>query len=289
MDLVENRIGEVELRNEIELDAEDITSLIYHDIFDYPLTMGEITKWKSGKRYLEGEPEVKFNKGFYFLSGKEGIILKRMLRERVSARKMQLARKAGQILRFIPTLKMVGITGALAMDNASEESDIDLLLVTKGGTLWTTRLITIFLLSVFGIKRRKYGETQEKDKLCLNVWLDENSLVWDKKDRNIYTAHEICQIKPLFDRENTFEKFLFANKWAGAYWPNAVRIRKVKSKSSNVSGVLSLIEPLARAFQFWYMRGKITREVVTKEKAIFHPTDWGKVISLRLNKWNITP
>jgi hypothetical protein len=184
---------------------------------------------------------------------------------------------------------MIGITGALAMGNASEESDIDLLLITKKGALWTTRLITLFLLALFGIKTRRYGNREEKDKLCLNVWLDEGSLIWGKKDRNIYTAHEICQIKPLFDKENTFERFLFANKWIEEYWPNALKTRKVKSKPSSMNWLLAFIEPLARTFQFWYMRSKVTREVVEKGKALFHPTDWGKVIGLRLKRWNITP
>jgi predicted nucleotidyltransferase len=289
MDLVENRLGEVEVRGEIELDAADITSLIYHDIFDYPLTMGEITKWKAGRRYRTGEPEVRFNQGFYHLAGKEGIILKRLLRERISARKMEIARKAGQILKFIPTLKMVGVTGALAMGNAGEESDVDLLLVTRKRTLWTTRLATMILLSLFGIKRRKYGEKEEKDKLCLNLWLDEDSLAWSKKDRNIYTAHEICQIQPLFDKEKTFARFLAANGWVKAFWPNAVKIFKVQRKVSAPNGLFLLLEPICRAFQFWYMRGKVTREVVGKGKALFHPNDWGEAIALRLAKWNITP
>jgi len=285
------------------LRSDEIASLIYHDIFDYPLTQGELIKWKAGHRVIKHKQSlalraqslaISHRDGLYFLKGREGIVYKRVLRERISKRKLLIAKLAVKILRFIPAIKMIGITGALAMQNADENSDIDLVIITKRGTLWTTRLFSYLVTWLLGIKTRKPKDNDQKDKLCLNIWLDESALIWTKKDRNIYTAHEIAQIIPLVNRDKIYEKFLYKNKWIKEYWPNAVRI----SSMQHVAGsrerktilhvtsylLLKVVEQLAFRLQYQYMKSKMTREVVTKNRAIFHPNDWGKVV---INRFQI--
>lgn len=290
MDLVENREGIGFISEEFELGPREIASLAYHDIFDYPLNLGELIKWQAGKKFSLRQEKLVINKnGFYFLQGREGVVLKRLLRERISSRKFEIARKIGQILSFIPTIKMLAVTGALAMGNASDSSDIDLLVVSKKGTLWASRLVTLLFLDLLGIPRRKYGEREQADKLCFNIWLDETSLAWNKKNRNVYTAHEICQIIPLVDKDNTYQKFLYLNNWVKDFWPNAVKIDKVEEKKES-PGLLAKIffelcfffEPVARLFQYKHMQGRKTRETVTQKKALFHPHDWGKIVLSRL-------
>jgi len=274
----------------IDLDASEVSSLLYHDIFDYPLSLGELMKWRAGEKLTTNNEEltIKSRNGFYFFKGRDGIILKRLLRERISAKKFEIARKAGQILRLIPTIKMVAVTGALAMDNAAEEGDIDLLVVSQKGTLWATRLITLIFLDLIGFPRRKYGDRNQKDKLCLNIWLDETSLSWPRNDRNIYSAHEIAQIKLIADKDRTYDRFIQVNGWVKDFWPNAVKIdrkRGKKQKAGSLTNVFylffGLIEPLAFSFQRFYMRKKITKERVGKKRALFHPVDWWAVLKTK--------
>jgi predicted nucleotidyltransferase len=265
------------------LSDKEIISLLYHDIFDYPLTFNELIKWRGSKKIKNNPPiTVSCKNDFYFLEGKEGIVLKRLLRRRISNKKLIIARKIGQMLRLIPTVKMVAVTGALAMENADENSDIDLLIVTKRKTLWLTRLITLFLFSLFRIPVRRYNDKNPKDKLCLNMWLDESNLAWKKKERNIYTAHEIAQIKPLLNKDKTYENLLSKNKWIKDYWPNAVRISKEIRSSKQNKSFLSVFESIAFQLQYQYMKSKITREKITKTRALFHPNDWGKIVLQRL-------
>jgi predicted nucleotidyltransferase len=277
----------------ILLGEKEISSLIYHDIFDYPLTPLELIKWTAGKEIkFRGLENIKIStkNGFLFLNGKEGSTLKRLMRKRISKRKIEKAKKAAKILSSLPTVKMIAVTGALAMDNANEESDIDFLTITKKGSLWTTRLLTIALLKVFGIPRRKYGEKSTKDKLCLNIWLDENDLVWSKKNRNIFTSHEISQIIPLINKDQAYEKFLSKNAWIADYWPNATSARAGKEtkrgKIKKRGFVIRFTEPLARRAQYWYMKDKITRETITPTRALFHPVDWASFISLKLELYH---
>lgn len=296
MDLVENKAETLPTAQEMDLDASEVSSLIYHDIFDYPLSLGELMKWRAGKKLTINNEEltIKSRNGFYFFKGRDGIILKRLLRERISAKKFEIARKAGQILRLIPTIKMVAVTGALAMGNAEGESDIDLMIISKSGTLWTTRLITLLFLDLLGIPRRKYGDRNQKDKLCLNIWLDETSLTWPKKNRNSYTAHEICQTRPLVNKDKTYDRFIYENLWVKEFWPNAIKIdrkRGEKQKSGLLMNVFylfsSVIEPLAFRLQMFYMRKKITKERVGKKSALFHPTDWWAVLKTKLTSMDL--
>ena len=45
----------------------------------------------------------------------------------------------------------------------------------------------------------------------------------------------------------------------------------------------STVEKMAFRIQYTYMQKKITREVVTPTRALFHPQDWGKVVFGRLS------
>lgn len=267
-----------------QLTSGEIASIIYHDIFDYPLTYFELSKWKAGKEITSRKSLIiSYQNGFYFAAGKEGIVYKRLIRERISERKLKTAKDAVRIFGFIPTIKMVGITGALAMGNAAEESDIDLLIITKKGTLWTTRLISYLVTWLLGIKTRKPNDRDQKDKLCLNMWLSESALTWPKRDRNVYTSHEIAQTVPLINKNQTYEKFLYKNIWVKDWWPNVVKIENVIYKTQSGKSFLSVFEPLTRTFQYWYMRRKMTREVATSTRAIFHPNNWGEFVLSRLS------
>ena len=267
----------------IPLGKRELISIIYHDIFDYPLTIFELIKWNAGnkvKLLKNQDVRVVGKRGYLFIKDREGLILKRFMRKRISARKMAIAKRAAKILSFIPTTKMVAVTGALAMENANEEADIDLMIITSKGTLWTTRLFTLLLLGVLRIPKRKYGDRNQKNKLCLNIWLDESNLTWGK--RNIFTAHEIAQVKPLVNKEKTYEKFISKNKWIANYWPNAVKIQSYPRQTKFRPSFLAFFEPLTRKFQLWYMKDKITREVIAPTRALFHPVDWGDIVASKL-------
>ncbi len=277
----------------ILLGEKEISSLIYHDIFDYPLAPLELIKWTAGNEIKFKNLEnirVSTKNGFLFLNGKEGSTLKRLMRKRISKRKLEKAKKAAKVLSFLSTIKMVAVTGALAMNNANEDSDIDFLMITQKGSLWTTRLFAMGLLKVFGIPRRKYGDKSTKDKLCLNIWLDESDLVWGKNSRNIFTSHEISQIIPLINKGQTYEGFLSKNAWIADYWPNATSAKvgkgRKRRKMEKRGFAIRFVESLTRRVQYWYMKDKITRETITPTRALFHPVDWASFISLKLELYH---
>jgi hypothetical protein len=287
---------------------KEIASLVYHDIFDYPLNLRDLVRWQAGRKVKNlparldsakraGRKDIKhivysyeYRDGYYFIKDREGLILKSLLKKRISAKKMKLALKRANLLKHIPTIRMLAVSGALAMENSNEESDIDFIIITQKGTLWTSRLICLILLKTLGIPVRRHGEKIQRDKLCLNMWFDESNLIWSKKNRNIYTAHEILQIKPLVNKDKTYEKFIAKNSWAKDYWPNAVRVRSTKGIVHSSSYLCTMFYVLCTAIferpayllQKLYMRKKKTREVVTKTRAIFHPIDLSEIVLSKL-------
>ena len=260
-------------------------SVFYHDIFDYPLTLSDLVKWTPAKPLAQMENFSVIKKdGYFFIKGHTGLIYKRILRKRISSKKTEIAQKMSNYLSLIPSVKMVALTGSLAMENSTDESDIDLFVVTSSNLLWTTRLLSYSLLKILGIDVRKPGTKRQKDKLCLNMWMDESNLIW-RHPRNIYTSHEVAQVVPLVNRDKTYEQFIWKNKWIINFWPNAVKIERQKKRNTakNTSFFQKLIEKIAYQVQYKHMREKITREIVSPGRAIFHPEDWGEIVLRRFS------
>ena len=185
----------------------------------------------------------------------------------------------------------MAISGALAMQNSHNNDDIDLVLVTSRGTLWTTRFFASILLMPY--KRDPQG-AKVSNRACLNVFLDESDL--KISPQNLYLAHEIYQMKPIWDRDGTYQRFINANKWVKKYLPNWQLEEIVNGKWKMVNGkskksVHSLftinylpIENLLRDFQLWYMRSKITTERITEHQLFFHPQNTGEWVMREYQK-----
>jgi len=259
-------------------------SIAYHSIFNFPLARAELKKWEIGPKGLGEITNYKLQ-----ITNRQNLKT-RKIREKISHQKLKIARRAAKLLGKIPTVKMMAVTGALAMKNATAESDIDLMIITKANTLWLTRFFVYLLLRIKNYDIRKPKQKTQKNKLCLNIWIDETALEWEKKDRNIYTAHEIAQIMPLVNKDRTYKRFLRANKWILDYWPKAVRMNnelRIMNYAKNplyviLNSLFALVNKVAFKMQYLYMKPKITREVVTPHKALFHPRNWGKIVLDRL-------
>ena len=85
----------------MKIGEDHISSIIYHNYFDYPLTEKELEKWRMGEKGDYGLKirDCGFENGFFFLKGREKIIKKRLERERESAYKLNLAGKYSKIFK----------------------------------------------------------------------------------------------------------------------------------------------------------------------------------------------
>lgn len=276
------------MKKQIKLSIIDTFS--YFDLFSYPLTVEQLElflhKNTASKRLikecLEEIPIIEEKYNYYFFSGRRDIAIKRKAQEQNNLRKLEIALKYSSLLSFVPGVKLIALTGSASMGNASRTDDIDLFIITRKNTLWITRFLVLALVRVLG-KKRKYKSTDVTDKLCINMFLDERELEFS--DKNIYVAHEIAQMKILFDEQKTFNNLFKRNSWIQSFFPSIGVLKKRKGRQKRWFDFLFFSEKALRVvnfaafiFQYLYMFNKITREKVTFRKAFFHPNDISSVI-----------
>lgn len=209
-----------------------LRTLAYADVFDYPLTSEELYRFliadeglsfssfkQAFSRIIANEKRIDTNEKYFFLRNRKKIVPIRKKREKESQKKLAIAKRVARWLRLIPMIKMVVVTGALAMKNSQKEDDIDLLIVTTKDRLWLTRLLTILLIEIVA-QRRRPGDKEFADKICLNMFLDENHLAVPEKEQDLFSAHEVCQMKVLWEKGGIYKKFLKENQWAKRFLPN---------------------------------------------------------------------
>ena len=271
-----------------------LKTLLYSDIFDFPLTRDELWRFLISNKKITKEAfttalqtlshTIVLKNGLYCLRGREQTILTRKKNSKEVHKKMQIARKAAFYLAFIPTIRFIGISGGLALENVEKGDDIDFFIITKKGTLFMTRFWILLTLEWLNL-RRKRNESEAVDKVCVNLLVDETRLAWPMGKRDLYVAHEISQMKPLFERGTTYEQFLMSNKWVEKFLPNTPLItpvlpgRRWKTTYYSLQLLSVLIsglrfESLVKKMQKHYMKKHQTSEVVTNTVLAFHPFDY---------------
>lgn len=218
------------------LDKNILSTICYYDALDYPMTALEVWKYltdvKNGDDDINGEEIglrdvleklesdnlkrfIHRKRGMYFLKRRESLVEQRIERDKISVSKIKRLRRVVWFLRFSPFVRMVLVTGRLAMKNAQYSSDWDLLVVLKGGRIWTGRTFVTVLAHIIG-KRRHHDKT--KDRVCLNYFVTTDSL--EIRNKDLFSANEYFFCIPIFDSKNYFEKFQLKNSWIKEYKPN---------------------------------------------------------------------
>lgn len=267
-----------------------LITLAYSDIFSFPLTKDELWKYLISKKKISRDAfndslktlksYIVSKSGFFCLKNREEIIQNRLATIPEVTRKLQKARLIAERLSLLSSVLFIGITGGLAVGNAAKHDDIDLVIITKKRTLFITRFLILLMLESIGVRRSR-NQKNAADTICVNLLFDETALGWFTDRKDVYTAREISQISPLFERDMAYQNFLKANIWIQDFLPNSSYSANefVKNPSVIVTRVTGLIsnaffESLARFLQMSWMRKHQTSEIVSKQVLAFHPVDY---------------
>jgi hypothetical protein len=210
------------------------------------------------------------------------LVKKRSQHQHWSKQKRQVADQIAEKLHIVPFLEAVLLTGAVSVNNATKNDDIDICIITTPESLWTCRLFAVLKLERLGIRRRPHTQVRS-DQICLNLLLAANELTVPPALQNLYTAHEVIQTKPLFDPKGYHSRFIAANAWIHTYLPNIV-IPKMKTRPAVSKQAPLSVESSLRFVEQLYMRPKRTREMITPGKAYFHPRDTAGIVLSHFNK-----
>jgi hypothetical protein len=196
-------------------------TLAYADVFDFPLSAGEIHRFLEELPATTSEVQTMLERsdwlagqvarvgGWYLLRGREDLAPRREVQMRQARRLWPAARFFGRILAHLPFVRMVAVTGALAVDNIKPDGDIDYLILTAPGRVWLARAAAIVVVRLSRLAGYQ---------LCPNYFLAVTAL--DQDRRNLFVAHELAQMVPLSGLA-WYWRMRSANHWADEFLPNA--------------------------------------------------------------------
>jgi predicted nucleotidyltransferase len=302
------------------LEKSILATIVYYDIMDYPLTGFEILKYLINPSYLIANSEIKDNteiepirniefsnilkilndsnlknyiqekNGFYSLRDLYKI---RIERQKISDERYKQATKIIKWLQIIPYVRMVLINGSLAMHNAKEESDIDLMIIVKNKRIWTARMFTTLFFQIIGKRRHK---NKIKKRFCLNHYITNDFL--KSSLFNLYIAHLYAHLVPVLEIEKgIYNRFQYENRWIGNYLyfydvekiDNQQKIQNnkmLKFLQSTQEAILntfigSFLEKLSGFFQKYHIKHhplinqKDSRIIFDDNQLEFHPDSQG--------------
>jgi hypothetical protein len=236
-----------------DLEEAVLKTVLYADIFSFPLTAAEIHHFLIADRpyaladiqgALESSAALRVHleqrDGFVACKGRDGLVTTRLERDQAATALLPAALSYGRLLAALPFVRMVGLTGALAMRNpAHVTDDIDYVLVTAPGRVWTARAFAIVLVRLGRLR----GVT-----LCPNYVLSETTL--SHAPGNLYIAHEVTQVLPLFGRE-IYDALRAENPWVADCMPNAMHPFHAVPMSQPGTGLRLLKSALEALLSGW--------------------------------------
>jgi hypothetical protein len=195
-----------------------LCTLIYFDLFSYPLTAQEIFERSTLKNFNqvgEGLEElisqgiVFFVRDFFCLHKNTALVEKRLAGNSQAAKSLQTAKRITSIIKRFPYVRGVMLSGSISKNYMDEDSDIDYFIITAPNRLWVSRLFFVLFQKLVFFNRYKY--------LCYNYMVDEDHVAIT--DQTFYTAIEVSTLLPVYNFE-VCEQFRQSNLWTQAFFPN---------------------------------------------------------------------
>lgn len=206
------------------LEAAILRTVLYADVFNFPMTKEEIHHFLitdhpvsldavqttlQDSHWLKSHLEVVG--GYVVYKGRTGLTDVRIKREQASEHLWPQAVRWGRWLAALPFVRMVALTGALAVRNAANgDDDLDYILVTTERRVWLARAFAIVVVRIGNLQGVK---------ICPNYVLAETALQQTRRD--IFLAHEVAQMVPLYGHD-VYRRFREENNWVYQQLANAV-------------------------------------------------------------------
>ncbi|MEP7236960.1 MAG: nucleotidyltransferase domain-containing protein [Ferruginibacter sp.] len=196
-----------------------LKTLVYFDLFQYPLTQDEICLFHAdiishaaideALQELVNEKSV-FRLGEFYSLRNDFLLVQRRRKGNLLA--MEQMKTAGRVAKFLakfPYVKAVAVSGSLSKNFATEKSDIDFFIITTANRLWIAR-------TCMHLYKKLTFLTGRQNWFCMNYFVDEVAM--EIEEKNIFTAIEIVTLVPM-QGKSSFLEFVMRNKWTKDYFP----------------------------------------------------------------------
>jgi len=124
-------------------------------------------------------------------------------------KRLKKAQVIATLLSLVPFVRMVGLNGSMTRGTIKKASDIDFLIFTKHGRIWTARFLVTVFTHLTG--QRRYGN-KVAGRICLNRYQTDRFL--EIKPHNEYSARVYSSLCPLYQANpRIYQEFQKANQW----------------------------------------------------------------------------
>jgi hypothetical protein len=246
-----------EILEEVSIYEAIIKTLLYFDIFHYPLKKEEVVSFL-GKQCTPAEVNdalkmlvhrgyvYQFNE-FYSVDGARSNVLRRVKGNELATRMLPLAARQATFIGQFPFVRSVMASGSISKGYMQEDSDLDFFIVTDPGRLWITRMLMVIYKRVFLSNSHKH--------FCINYFVTSDQL--EIEEKNIFTATELATVIPLFGQQY-YHDLMESNGWLMGFFPNYTRrIASLKSERKAwtrrmIEGTINALRP--DVLDDWCMR-----------------------------------
>jgi len=202
-------------------DLESVHATVsYADVFDMPIELDHLHRYLVGSNLsrtstsdavdeLVHQGRLGRRDDVIHLAGREAVLEIYDERTTRSSTMWDQAELWGRRIGRLPFVRMVAVTGGLAVDSVAPHDDIDFFIVVRPGRLWLTRLMIIVL-----------GRVADRDdiELCPNFIVSTNAI--EMEERTIYVARELAQMVVLVG-DDQCQQVRERNSWMFEFLPNA--------------------------------------------------------------------
>jgi len=123
-------------------------------------------------------------------------------------------KRLAKILQFVPYVRCIILNGSLAEGRAKLSSDIDILIITRSGRVFTTRFIIAIITSALFLKRSSNETKSHSGKFCFNYYLTDEFLEIPHnrgEEVDSYCAKNYSQSILVWGEQKIFEEYQETN------------------------------------------------------------------------------
>ncbi|HEY0741650.1 MAG TPA: hypothetical protein VGD40_09310 [Chryseosolibacter sp.] len=204
----------------IDLDHAILRTLLYFDIFGYPLKAVEILNFlpvKADSRHLQltldalaFENQITCVDDLYAVQPETDVFTRRLKGNALADALLPTVEKQAEVISRFPFVRAVMASGSFSKNFMDKNSDFDFFIVCAPQRVWVSRMLLVLYKKLFLKNSHRH--------FCVNYFVDENHLEIDEK--NIFTATELATVLPLTGSAG-YKRLMAANeKWLKNYFPN---------------------------------------------------------------------
>ena len=224
-----------------------LRTLLYFDIFNYPLKTREVFRFLGTNNVNErivcrnldelvAEGLIFRFDHFYTVQNDPALISRRIRGNRMAENSMVLARRQARKIAGFPFVRAVMASGSLSKGYMDEKSDLDFFVVTEPGKLWIARTLLVMYKRIFLFNSHKH--------FCVNYFVDHDHLRIEES--NLFTATELATVIPLYNWNAYLDLQQQNLTWLKDFFPNFLSREKDTVIQEEPSWLKAVFEILLR-------------------------------------------